>query len=36
MARERPALNLQTGKVGHDACERRPEINSSALSFIKT
>jgi hypothetical protein len=22
MARERPALNLQTGKVGHDACEQ--------------
>jgi hypothetical protein len=34
MARERPALNSNTGKVGHDACELRPQINSSAAWFI--
>jgi hypothetical protein len=39
MARKRPALNLKTGKVCHDACERRrfrQQINSSAAPFIKT
>jgi hypothetical protein len=30
----RPYLNLKTSKVGHDAREWRPQINSSAASFI--